>query len=157
MKMTWDYIAGFFDGEGSIIHNGKGHRATVSQSNLDVLEQIKQFIGYGQIFKVTKRKAHWKESWVYYIARQKDVYRFLISIEKSLIVKRETVRKAIPILKEKIKLQIERGIKTEKNIKETLRLRKQGLTYRQIGKSLGISWSHARRIILKHGGSSSVG
>ncbi|KKS53744.1 MAG: hypothetical protein UV20_C0046G0001 [Candidatus Magasanikbacteria bacterium GW2011_GWA2_42_32] len=157
MKMTWDYIAGFFDGEGSIIHNGKGYRATISQTDLDVLERIKQFLGYGQIFKTTKRKAHWKESWVYYIARQKDVYHFLVAIENHLIVKQQTASKAIPILKNKIKLQIERELKSEKNIVETKKLRKEGLTYRRIGRELGISWSHARRIILKHGGSSSVG
>lgn len=157
MKMTWNYIAGFFDGEGSIIHNYKGYRATISQNNQEVLERIKQFTGYGQIFKPAKRKAHWQQSWVYYIARQKDVFKFLVSIEKHLIVKQQTASRAIPILKNKIKLQIKRELRAEQNIEETKKLRKDGFTYRQIGKELNISWSHARRINLKHGGSSSVG
>ena len=59
--MNWSYIAGFFDGEGSVAHNGKGFRITIAQTDLEILNLIKDFTGVGHVIEVTKRKKHWKK------------------------------------------------------------------------------------------------
>ena len=96
--MTWQYISGFFDGEGSLCHNGKGYRITIPQTSESVLQSIKTFVGSGQVIHVTKRKVHWKESWVFYIARQEDVYMFLRKIAAHVIVKKGHVEKVLLFL-----------------------------------------------------------
>lgn len=87
--MTWQYIAGFFDGEGSFCHNGKGFRITISQTDENVLNEIKKFTGLGNVIKVTKRRDHWKDAWVYYIAKQEDVLTFTQNTTEYLLVKKD--------------------------------------------------------------------
>ena len=147
--MTWDYIAGFFDGEGSLVHNGKRFRILIPQTHEGVLLEIKNFIGSGTIYKVTKRKEHWKECWVYCIARQEDVLKFIKKIKNNLIVKKITVLNAIPRLTitlngmvKRKKIRIDRKNTVEK-------LRAKGLTYREIGKKVGIDFGYARRLLIK--------
>jgi|WetSurMetagenome_2_1015567.scaffolds.fasta_scaffold02993_10 hypothetical protein len=155
--MTWEYIAGFFDGEGSISHHGKGYRITIPQTNFEVLEEIRKFIGVGYIIQPKKRKAHWKDSWIYYIAKQKDVEFFLKKTKSFLIVKRE-----LSSLAEKIVSEFARGQETKKlnrNKKMILakKLRDEGLTYREIGKRVNTDFGQVRRLILFNGGRSSIG
>jgi hypothetical protein len=68
MEMNWDYIAGFFDGEGTISFNfrksstcGYGYQARaffqLSQKDRGILDEINAFIG--QTFRVTwTQRAH---------------------------------------------------------------------------------------------------
>ena len=147
--MTWEYIAGFFDGEGSLVHNGKGYRITISQTNYEVLDKIKSYAGIGYIFQNKKRKAHWKESWVYYIAKQEDVYYFIKNISPFLIVKRDLAAQIIPKLILAIEKGSQRKLRLKNNVIASKNLRKRGLTYREIGKKLGIDWGYARRLSLK--------
>ncbi|MDP3731014.1 MAG: LAGLIDADG family homing endonuclease [bacterium] len=146
--MTWNYIAGFFDGEGSLVHNGKGFRILIPQTHEGVLLEIKNFIGSGIIYKVAKRKEHWKESWVYCIAKQEDILKFINKIKNNLVVKKITVLNAIPRLTitlngmaKRKKLRIDRKNTVEK-------LRAKGLTYREIGKKVGIDFGYARRLLI---------
>jgi intein/homing endonuclease len=146
--MTWEYIAGFFDGEGSITHNGKGWRISIAQTNKEVLDRIKVFTKIGGVFEVVKRQSHWKDSWVYFIAKQGDVYKFLKNINNLVIVKKEKSNKVLPELEEYLK-KYKLTIKKRNQIKiEARRLRNLGRTYRQIGKELKIDFGQARRIIL---------
>lgn len=147
--MDWRYIAGFFDGEGSITHNDKGFRVTVAQTNFEVLEQIRKFVGFGFIIKPTKRKAHWKDSWVYYIARQKNIYSFLQSVSRYLVVKRLLAEKTIPKLKIAVDRQKQRQDRRQRLVRVSRELRKKGLALRAIGKKLNIDFGYARRLILK--------
>jgi len=149
MSISWKYIAGFFDGEGSICHNGKGFRITVSQSSYGVLKDIKVFVGLGNIFETKKRQEHWKDSWVYYIAKQEDVYTFLMRILPFLIVKKKLALKTLPELKRNVEQIKKRKNRTKKNIIQAKKLRKQGLSYRKIGKKMNIDFGHARRLTLK--------
>ena len=101
--MKWEYIAGFFDGEGSLTHNGKSYRVTIAQANFEVLELIHSYTHLGHIRKERKREAHWKESWVYYIARQEDVLKFLLKVRPFLIVKKEKTEKCLPFLEKTVR------------------------------------------------------
>lgn len=147
--MTWSYIAGFFDGEGSITHNGKGFRITIAQTNMEVLDEIKFFVGAGNIISVTKRHPHWKDSWVYNISTQKEIYKFLLNVLPFLIVKKALAQKTIPLLRGVVVKQESRKEKREDLIKKTKKLREQGLTYRQIGSRLDIDFGHARRMTFR--------
>lgn len=147
--MNWSYIAGFFDGEGCITHNDKGVRLVITQTNFKVLEQIRKFVGFGFIIKPTKRKMHWKDSWVYYIAKQKHIYSFLRSVLKYLVVKRQLAEKTIPKLKIAVDNQQYRIDRRKRLVRMSRKLRSDGLTLRAIGKKLDIDFGYARRLILK--------
>jgi len=146
--MDWSYIAGFFDGEGSITKIGNGFRITIPQANLSVLKKIKKFVRKGYIIKVTKRKKHWKDSWVYYMAKQKDINNFLKKIFPFLVVKRNLASKVLDKLVKILENMEAKNKKRVLVINKSKKLRKKGLTYRQIGKQLGIDFGYARRIIL---------
>lgn len=146
--MNWEYIAGFFDGEGSILNNGRGFRVAIPQTNLDVLYQIQKFTKVGKVFAVTKRQSHWKDSWVYYIAKQRDVQFFLKHMKPHVIVKKEGAIRALPQLEEIIKRQNARTRRAQLLTQKAKKLREKGLTYRAIGKRLKIDWGYTRRIIL---------
>lgn len=146
--MSWEYIAGFFDGEGTIAHNGKGFRIAITQTNQEVLEDIQKFSNAGHVAGIAKRKLYWKDSWVYYIAKQRDVYKFLKKIKPFLIVKKKLAEKTIPELEKVLEQQeIKRKLFIYRKQKSK-KLRTMGSTYREIGKYLGIDWGYARRLIL---------
>jgi len=144
--MDWNYIAGFFDGEGSISNFKGRYRITLPQTNLEVLEEIRKFTKVGFIIIVTKRQSHWKQEWVYYIAKQEDTLKFLKAIAPKLIVKRGLAYKAIPALVKKIQERKLREKRLIWRIKKCKELREKGLTYRAISKIVGIDWGYARRL-----------
>jgi len=144
--MNWDYIAGFFDGEGSITNTRDRYRVTISQTNLQALEAIQKFAKVGFVIIVTKRQSHWKQSWVYYIAKQEDMLRFLKAIAPKLVVKKELVYHAIPVLEKKVQEQKLRKKKLCWRIKKCKELRRNGFTYRAISKVVGIDWGYVRRL-----------
>ncbi len=149
--MNWSYIAGFFDGEGSICHNGRGYRITIAQTNEDVLKGIASFSGVGAVIKTTKRKKHWKDSWVYYIASQEDVYIFLKNIKSFLVVKKDSAQIAMAFLKNYLKeKKIHRDL-MEKKIKIAESMRIKGCAYRRIGKTIKLDWGYVRRILMRRG------
>ncbi|MDP3004156.1 MAG: LAGLIDADG family homing endonuclease [Candidatus Azambacteria bacterium] len=148
MTMNWRYIAGFFDGEGTIAHNGKGFRITIPQTNELVLQKIKLFVGSGNIIYIPKRKSHWSDSWVYYLARQSEVYKFLLRINPFLIVKNNAVKRVIPKLKIILDQQKSKRKTYFYRKQKGKKLRQKGLAYREIGRQLGIDWGYARRLIL---------
>ncbi len=146
--MTWEYIAGFFDGEGSLSHNGKGFRVTIPQTSKRVLEDIQEFTSSGSICETTKRKPHWKDSWVYYIARQETLYLFLKNILPFLIVKKSKVAGALPRIEIILKLQRQRAKQHTSRREKALQLRGQGLSYRRIELKMGLDRGYIRRIVL---------
>ncbi len=148
--MNWDYIGGFFDGEGSVIRNRKGFRVNITQTNYAVLQDIKSYSKVGIIVKITKRKAHWKDSWLYFIARQGDVYCFLKNIKSRTIVKRGLIKSVLPRLESYLRQVEARRIKLRKRIAASLKLREVGLSYRQIGKKLKIDHGYIRRLVLSN-------
>jgi len=146
--MTWSYIAGFFDGEGSIGHNGKGFRVTIPQTNEQVLQELKKFSKMGNVIATAKRKAHWKDNWVYYVARQEDVQVFLRRVLPHLIVKRSAVEQAIKKIAPLLVVQKQRATLAKHRREEVKILREKGLSYRVIGRKVGIDWGYARRLYL---------
>lgn len=145
--MTWEYIAGFFDGEGSIVYNGSGFRITIAQTNFTVLDSIRRFSKMGQVIKVAKRQSHWKDSWVYYISKQEDILFFIRHIQNFSIVKKQKINIILPRLISAVSNNKDRVLKRQLLTKSAKALRKEGLSYREIGKRLDIDFGHARRLI----------
>jgi len=147
--MTWEYIAGFFDGEGTIAHNGNGYRVVIPQTNLEVLEEIHAFTGIGHVSQVTKRKSHWKDAWIYYIAKQEHVLQFIGHVDALLIVKKNAAECAIADLIPEVERQQAIVEKRRQRLSEAKALREEGLTFREIGSRIGLNWSYVRRALLK--------
>lgn len=146
--MNWAYIAGFFDGEGSITRNGSGFRITIPQTNLEVLKKIQAWTGFGHIRTTVTRQAHWKQSWTYAISKQTDVLTFLRGVQHWVIVKRSstlaTLLQVTVIVKEQGRVSQE-SLQRRRRI---MKLRKRGLTYRAIGEVVGLDWGYVRRVVL---------
>jgi len=149
MSINWSYVAGFLDGEGSIVKNGEtDYRIAIPQTNEEVLKALQSFTRVGNICKVRKRKEHWKESWTYTVARQEDVLAFLRNVYPCLIVKKDLARRLIPTIAKVVSVQRKKRLNLQKNIRNSKLLREKGLSYRAIGKKLKIDHGYIRRLIL---------
>ena len=141
------YIAGFFDGEGSLTINKNRFRISIPQTNYEVLEKIKLFFNFGQIYKTKKQKEHHKDAWVYTITNNSDVLKFIKCIAIYLVVKKELIYSSIILLekmvKEKDKINKQKDIDKIKIIE----LVNSGLSYRKIEKIIGFSRQKICRLL----------
>ena len=133
--MTIEYIAGFFDGEGTIHIKDRKVRLTISQTNKEVLDEIKQFFGMGGVLEVTKRKAHWKDAWMYYSGSNKNSYDILCKLDGHLILKQPLLKRARKLLEDFL---TEKAVNNRKKL-DAISLVNQGFTYRQAEEKTGIS------------------
>jgi hypothetical protein len=89
--MNWDYIAGFFDGEGNV-HIAKTKKNQLAiyiriyQGSKEVLEEIRKFIGYGQIYQ--KKST---EVFELNFSKKDNVKDFLLNIKDKVILKKGQV------------------------------------------------------------------
>ena len=99
-NVSEDYIAGFFDGEGSIgikvstdkrkKHNTfVGGKIDIVQTNLEILEDIKKVLGYGYVGK--RKRRHENESDTWYFQAQSEIHLrdFISRFRDKLILKRK--------------------------------------------------------------------
>lgn len=148
-KISWSYIAGFMDGEGSISRlDDTNYRISIPQTHEGVLKAVQIFAGVGGICKVGKRKEHWKESWTYFVARQGDVLFFLKKISPYLLVKKELAEKTIPIVQKIVLRNRKKKRDLQNKTKACKLLRNKGLSFRAIGAKLNIDHGYVRRLIL---------
>jgi len=98
--MTWEYLAGFFDGEGCIhmMTNQCGNpqlKVTITQGNFPLLQLVAAFTGFG---KVDKAGNKW-EVWVWRLTKREDIQTFLVNMVPHLILKKAEAEIAIEICK----------------------------------------------------------
>ena len=148
--MTWDYIAGFIDGEGSIISRKKGYALLISQTDFEVLDEIRKFMGRGYVWPIKKRKPYWKDAWLYSISKYEDTYYVLINVVDKLIVKKQEAEHAIEVLKDRIEFLQQRDKEVREKAKKVAELRKEGWTYREIGEELNHDFSYMRRLLKRY-------
>ena len=99
--MNIEYLAGFFDGEGSVsvvnsLNNGRHSFQVwvqVSNTDIDILETYQRLFK-GQIRKLSKKKAHHKQAWMWRVV-SKQAVAFLTAIEPYLTIKKEQAQLAI--------------------------------------------------------------
>jgi len=130
-KISIQYIAGFFDGEGGIYVTQKvdkrfgkdilvrNIRCQITNGDIKVLKMIQQ--KYGGIIREKQREEGWKPAFYLEISSQKDMLKFLRDIEPYLIIKKEQVKLAIQYLKSRLSHQHKRY--TDEEIKITERIR----------------------------------
>jgi|LSQX01.1.fsa_nt_gb hypothetical protein len=101
------YIAGFLDGEGSIIlyeDRAKPNPAILfPNTHKGVLEFLQSKLTTGSL-AITfreKRNPKWKDIYQLHIHGAKQVFDILVALEPYLIIKKEKARNAILLLKEK--------------------------------------------------------
>jgi len=90
--MTWEYLAGFFDGEGSIViaKNGKSFRTKISMSNCnkEVMESIATFLMHPYHFK----NGGISTSYIMEICEQQTIRRVLTKMLPFLIVRKDKAK-----------------------------------------------------------------
>lgn len=149
--MTWEYIAGFFDGEGTA-WAGKGKRkegaftVSVANTNLTVLRSIRDFlfsnnINCGMYSMVGKERAKqylkrgWKLGFSLKITSRESTVKFLKELLPFLIVKKSAALNVICFIEtKKWRLRV-----TPELMNEAASLYAAGLSTRQIERQLKIS------------------
>ncbi len=127
-KISLQYIAGFFDGEGGIYVTqkidkrfGKGilvrnTRCQIANTHKGVLMKIQKMYGGTIRLKNHRRGFTWE------IASQKDILKFLQDIEPYLIVKKRQVKLAIQYLKFRLSHQHKKYTNEEIKLVEKIRM-----------------------------------
>jgi len=133
--MNWDYLAGMVDGEGSIVIHKKTGRVVFQVSNTDInlLEKIKEFIGFGYVRVYHKNPDKWKPQGLFIVGRHRDIEYILNNIVGSLIVKQEKARKTLDHIHTK-----KWGREIEIDMNEVAKLRNKGKSMRVIAKKYNV-------------------
>jgi len=161
MKLTmgWEYIAGFFDGEGCLHAVGEGkagsHKfaitiAQADQIGLEVLSEMKSFLQHNGINayvvehnrSVSKRNPKWKRCWNLWIRQQLSVKRFIDGVFPHLRVKKqraEDYRRLCILWPTTLGLTHDTQIKLRRDTLD--RLLKEGKTPMEISRIVGVDHS----------------
>ena len=100
--MNWDYVAGFLDGEGSIIIKPPRVRLYISNTNEEILIKIKDFLGCGRVFEAKrKHNPKWSKQYGWTICNHLEVLRILKKLKDKLILKKDLCEKAIKYIENK--------------------------------------------------------
>ena len=135
--MDWRYIAGFIDGEGSIVTTDNGRVIiSISNTHIGVLKTMRNFIGCGSIRVYDPKKPYWKPAGIYVINNHKDVLKILKKIKPFLVIKKEKAEKGILFIENK-KWKSKMIIPENRIIK----LHKKGLSSYKIGEIFNVSSS----------------
>jgi predicted transcriptional regulator len=145
MKMTWEWIAGFFEGEGNVFwQEGKNGtkqglvgRATIGQKDKRALQSIYNFLlekGFSPpqfYLRPAANTPHSSSIWILAIGRRDDVIRFYSEISPYLFEKKSEAEYVIN------RLESQRDARNE-ILKRAFDLKEKGLSWRSISRELGI-------------------
>ena len=107
--MDWSYVAGFFDGEGSV---GKPREGTIQlrfcNNDKPVLEDIRNFIACGQIYLVGKsgQRGHKNNYYQLIVSKHDDVLRIAEELVVRCRIKRQRLAWAIDYVRGKAWLDL---------------------------------------------------
>jgi hypothetical protein len=90
--MDWSYLAGFFDGEGNLhvikVKKWYFFQIRMYSTDLFILEEIKEFLGYGRIYSRKRVKNH-NIMHELYITKKELIMKFLENILPFLKIKKK--------------------------------------------------------------------
>lgn len=148
LAVAW--AAGLFDGEGTVTILKNRINASITMTDLDILEQMQYHFG-GSIYPVTKREEHWKDAWVWRKGNSIEVMEFLETLYPYLSARRQLrIQDAREVLKEN------RNVRNREMRERILAMRDSGLTQQAIADKVGCGREHVNRV-LRHGDRSSTG
>jgi intein-encoded DNA endonuclease-like protein len=142
--MNWEYIGGFFDGEGCVGIKKQPNRRirvdiNISQKKGAILYEIAKFLSE---FKIESHIYNNKDNVPYLqIAQSRSARLFLENIQSHVFVKREDVDRGLAIPFDKKWTDITAEEKTE-----ILRLHANGVSYRKIATMVGRDESSVYRV-----------
>lgn len=94
-SLSWPWIAGFFDGEGSVSYyksGPKGYpqtRISIASTDRFVLEAIQSFTGVGAILPQKKADGRHKQLWAWHVGKGSDVEAVLLGMLPHLVVQKD--------------------------------------------------------------------
>lgn len=143
--MDWNYLAGFIDGEGSIIIKPPRVRLYISNTNKEVLDKIKEFVKCGSVYEVNmkNKKKNWNKQYGWTICFHKDVLEILKNLRGRLIIKRELCEKAINYIENK---RWQRFYLSKEELVKYKKLKSS----RKLAKELGVSQSSVLKYLKKY-------
>jgi hypothetical protein len=118
-KVSWEYIGGFFDGEGSIgIHRTKKQfipRIAITNNNFEILNKIALFLTENKIkVKIRPRKRYkpnYSQGYALEITNYVNTKLFLENVYPYLFVKKPHAKLMLEIIKMRIKTPSRKGFK----------------------------------------------
>lgn len=102
LKISWGFVAGFFDADGSVWYykDRDIYYLCFTNTNKEVLSHIQKFIRAGNIYVGARYKGHYGKKVVYFLGIRR--YRSFMRVAKHLIgyvvVKRQKLKKAITFM-----------------------------------------------------------
>jgi len=155
--MTWEYIAGFFDGEGcvNVYPNGNTQRVavTLTQGNPEVLEVIQEFLEDMGIPSAIYAKSSSRSQWfVLSITAREQVKLVLENLTPYLIVKQPAAIKTLEWMKANPKRQggLNRLQWTKRQVKRMVELWEGGMTQERIALKFKTTQSQVSREIRRY-------
>jgi DNA-binding CsgD family transcriptional regulator len=161
MKVNWDYIAGFFDGEGSLVYYrkkenrwGRAIKFMIAQKDPSILKKIQRFLMkegcihvgiYGNKSGFTGGPCH-----NLVVQNKHDLSIILNNLKGRVYVKSKKLNKMLKIISQTNWLGQERYMPSEKN--NILRLWDTGKSIKEISKGLKIKYHSADYIIRNNRG-----
>lgn len=144
-KISWEWIAGFFEGEGNVFwqegkkgtKQGLHGRAVIGQVVKAPLEAIYDFLmesGFdkpGFYLRPSLNINKWQPCWILTISKRDDVIKFFSEISPYLFDKKEKAEYVIMRL-------IEQRNERDAILKAAFDLKNQGLSWREISRRLGV-------------------
>lgn len=102
-KSKWTYIAGFFDGEGSVVvsrYKTKKISLDITNSDLEVLEWIQKVSSMGKIYEDNRDLSlgGTSKSYKYRVFRQADTSKFLTKMYPFLKIKKPIAKMGLQYL-----------------------------------------------------------
>jgi intein/homing endonuclease len=91
------WVAGLFEGEGSVYKQKGRLRVSIEMTDLDVIETVQKLFG-GSVSKRIPKKSHWKISWKWRLTNNKESTAFLIKILPFLHERRTARIKELMVL-----------------------------------------------------------
>jgi len=104
-KMNWDYIAGFFDGEGCVsvrAHRTGFLRATIFNTHKQSILKVHKFLkkkGINSTIYSRKRKPNWKRCYEVRICQWKSAKAFLEELKNRTEIKRDEIKEKLKVFK----------------------------------------------------------
>jgi hypothetical protein len=126
--MNWDYVGGFFDGEGSALLSAQRRRdcrsgftfrptLKITQKDRGIVDEIHHFIGLGQVSREGKSGMYW--AWTACSARQ------CLQIIPQLEIHSISKRRQLALLKEACDLVARSNHRQQAYISRLIEIRKQ--------------------------------
>lgn len=157
--MDWSYVAGYFDGEGSVKFSAAPSRPnytliglTWGNTHLESLEAIHAFIGCGT-WAHSKVYGGYKQMHQLKVERVEDILRVGTAMLPFLIIRRDTVGTMLTWAREHREPQHHNwGSLNDVGVVEMTRLyHEEGLTQAQIGEKFRVSAGAVSTFFLRHG------